>query len=232
MSTSITNVNSSLSAVSFEVKNITTAETLLMSLDKMNDKSTKSVAYILRQVYDKKLLDENQNISDWAEEKFGYKKAMVYQLIKVNQELMNGNNSIFCKDGNDFSITQLLRMVSRKANKKKHTKAFTADDLSILLTNGTITMDTSSTDIKEIIDKYCMETVEGMAEEVTDETEENGQTREFVCCYVNGRLYDNTDSLDVSDCIRAETVSANGYEYTMMFDTETLDCITVMHRIK
>lgn len=39
MSTSITTVNSSLSTVSFEVKNITTAETLLMSLDKMNDKS-------------------------------------------------------------------------------------------------------------------------------------------------------------------------------------------------
>ena len=122
MSTSITNVNTSLSAVSFEVKNITTAETLLMSLDKMNDKSTKSVAYILRQVYDKKLLDENQNIAEWAQEKFGYKKAMVYQLIKVNTELMNGNKSIFCTDDNDFSITQLLRMVSRKANNKKHTK--------------------------------------------------------------------------------------------------------------
>lgn len=142
---------------------------------------------------------------------------------------MNGNKSIFCIHENDYSITQLLRMVSRKANKKKHTKAFTSDDLAILITNGSITMETSSTDIKNIIDKYCMETVEGIAEELPDETEDNGQTREFVCCYVNGRLYDN---LDVSDCVRTEMVKANGYEYMMMFDTETLDCITVLYREK
>lgn len=231
MSTSITNVNSSLSTVSFEVKNITTAETLLMSLDKMNDKSTKSVAYILRQVYDKKLLDENQNISDWAEEKFGYKKAMVYQLIKVNQELMNGNNSIFCKDGNDFSITQLLRMVSRKPNKKKHTKAFTADDLSILLTNGSITMNTSSTEIKEIIDKYCMETVEGIAEEVTDEIEENGQTRELVACYVNG-ISQDFDIISTSDCIKSDPITVHEFEYEMYFNLNTKENITVVYRVK
>lgn len=231
MSTSITNVNSSLSAVSFEVKNITTAETLLLSLDKMNDKSTKSVAYILRQVYDKKLLEENQNISEWAEEKFGYKKAMVYQLIKVNQELMNGNKSIFCTDDNDFSITQLLRMVSRKANKKKHTKAFTADDLAILLTNGAITMDTSSIDIKEIIDKYCMETVEGVAEEVADETEENGQAREMVACYVNGTSQD-FDIINTSDCIKSEPIKVHEFDYEMYFNLNTKENITVIYRVK
>lgn len=78
MSTSITTVNSSLSAVAFEVKNTSTAEQLLSSLNTMNDKSTKSVAYILRQVYDKKLLDENVKIAEWAEEKFGFKKSTVY----------------------------------------------------------------------------------------------------------------------------------------------------------
>lgn len=231
MSTSITNVNSSLSAVSFEVKNITTAETLLLSLDKMNDKSTKSVAYILRQIYEKQFLDENQNIAEWAEGKFGYKKAMVYQLIKVNQELMNGNKSIFCTDENDFSITQLLRMVSRKANKKKHTKAFTADDLAILLTNGTITMDTSSTDIKEIIDKYCMDTVEGVAEEIADETEENGQTREIVVCYVNGTPQD-FDIINTSDCIKSEPITVHEFEYEMYFNLDTKENITVIYRVK
>ena len=231
MSTSITNVNTSLSAVSFEVKNITTAETLLMSLDKMNDKSTKSVAYILRQVYDKKLLDENQNIAEWAEEKFGYKKAMVYQLIKVNTELMSGNKSIFCTDENDFSITQLLRMVSRKANKKKHAKAFTADDLSILLANGTITMNTSSSDIKDIIDKYCMETVEGVAEEVTDETTESEQIREIVGCYVNGTSQD-FDIINTSDCIKSEPVEVHEFEYEMYFNLNTKENITVIYRVK
>lgn len=231
MSATITTVNSSLSTVSFEVKNITTAETLLMSLDKMNDKSTKSVAYILRQVYDKKLLDENQNIAEWAQEKFGYKKAMVYQLIKVNTELMNGNKSIFCVDDKDFSITQLLRMVSRKANKKKHTKAFTADDLSILLTNGSITMDTSSAEIKDIIDKYCMETVEGVVEEVTDETEENEQTREFVICYVNGTPQD-FNIINTSDCIKSEPIQVHEFEYEMYFNLNTKENITVIYRVK
>jgi hypothetical protein len=231
MSATITTVNSSLSTVSFEVKNITTAETLLMSLDKMNDKSTKSVAYILRQVYDKKLLDENQNIAEWAQEKFGYKKAMVYQLIKVNTELMSGNKSIFCVDDKDFSITQLLRMVSRKANKKKHTKAFTADDLAILLTNGSITMETSSAEIKDIIDKYCMETVEGVAEEVTDETEKNEQTRELVTCYVNGTPQD-FEKINTSDCIKSEPVKVHEFEYEMYFNLNTKENITVIFRVK
>lgn len=231
MSTAITNVNSALSAVSFEVKNITTAERLLLSLDKMNDKSTKSVAYILRQVYDKKLLDENQNIAEWAKEKFGYKKAMVYQLIKVNTELMNGNKSIFCIDDNDYSITQLLRMVSRKANKKNHTKAFTAEDLSFLMVNGSITMDTSSTDIKDIIDKYCMESIEGVAEEVADETEENGQTREIIACYVNG-ISQHFDIINTSDCIKAEPVKVHEFEYEMYFNLNTKENITVIYRVK
>lgn len=231
MSTSISNVNSSLSSVSFEVKNITTAETLLLSLDKVNDKSTKSVSYILRQVYDKKLLDENQNIAEWAQEKFGYKKAMVYQLIKVNTELMNGNKSIFCTEENDFSITQLLRMVSRKANKKKHTKAFTADDLTILLSNGSITMNTSSSEIKDIIDKYCMETIEGEFEESAGETEENTETREITACYVNGVSQDFY-TISTEDCIKSEPIKVHEFEYEMYFNLNTKDNITVIYLVK
>lgn len=231
MSKSITTIDTSLSSISFEVKNITTAEQLLYSLDKLNDKGTKSVAYILNQVYSKKLLDENIKIDKWAEEKFGYKKSTVYQLIKVNQELMNGTKSKFATDDNDFSITQLLRMVSRKANKSKHTKAFSFDDLDILMSNGTITMNTSSTDIKRIIDEYCIETVEGIFDEIVDETEEKRQTREIVSCYVNGISID-FDEINTDNCIKSEPIELHEFEYEMYFNLDTKENITVVYHVK
>ena len=95
--------------------------------------------------------DGFKNVSMWAETMFGFKKSATYNLLKIGENFIikydneNGQveySSKFAANGNDFSITQLARMLP-----------LIADGISVdsFITENEIEYNTSANRISELV---------------------------------------------------------------------------------
>ena len=111
------------------------------------------VAYIIYQVNRNEYYKQDgfKNVSMWAETMFGFKKSATYNLLKVGENFIikyeNENGQVeytskFVDNGNDFSITQLARMLP-----------LIADGISVdsFITENEIEYNTSANRISELV---------------------------------------------------------------------------------
>ena len=111
--------------------------------------------------------DGFKNVSMWAETMFGFKKSATYNLLKIGENFIikyeNENGQVeytskFVTNGNDFSITQLSRMLP-----------LIADGISVdsFITENEIEYNTSANRISELV-----KMARGIEEKSDDKQEE------------------------------------------------------------
>lgn len=111
------------------------------------------VAHIIYQVNRNESYKQDgfKNVSMWAETMFGFKKSATYNLLKIGENFIlkyeNENGQVeytskFAANGNDFSITQLSRMLP-----------LIADEISVdsFITENEIEYNTSANRISELV---------------------------------------------------------------------------------
>ena len=111
------------------------------------------VAHIIYQVNRNESYKQDgfKNVSMWAETMFGFKKSATYNLLKIGENFIvkyeNENGQVeytskFVANGNDFSITQLSRMLP-----------LIADGISVdsFITENEIEYNTSANRISELV---------------------------------------------------------------------------------
>ena len=111
--------------------------------------------------------DGFKNVSMWAETMFGFKKSATYNLLKIGENFIlkyeNENGQVeytskFAANGNDFSITQLSRMLP-----------LIADEISVdsFITENEIEYNTSANRISELV-----KMARGIEEKKSDDKQE------------------------------------------------------------
>ena len=132
------------------------------------------VAHIIYQVNRNESYKQDgfKNVSMWAETMFGFKKSATYNLLKIGENFIlkyeNENGQVeytskFASDGNDFSITQLARMLP-----------LIADEISVdsFITENEIEYNTSANRISELV-KMARGIEDKKSEDIEDKKSED-----------------------------------------------------------
>lgn len=81
-------------------------------------KSLVKVAYLLAQVKESKCYEEDgfKSVAEYAEEAFGYKRAMVYKMVKMANTFINTDGTVnLISERGEYNATQLIELSSAES---------------------------------------------------------------------------------------------------------------------
>lgn len=176
-----------VSDIAKSVNNHFEAVTLIKSLENATEVNTKAIALVVKQIKEKEIFKESghKSITEYVSDTFGYSKAHTSGMLKVvNRFLTDTTATKYADENGDFTFTQLRAMTK-----------FDDTELDELISNGSITFDSTVKEIEELYNKK--KAIEVTAEEVTETTaeettEENAteKTYKLVDVVINGEHKD------------------------------------------
>lgn len=99
----------------FENKELTKATTAIAKATESAAKSLLKIASVMAEVEARALYaDDFKSISEYGERVFGYKKSVVYNMVRIGRDYIEpttGKSVLALENGQDFTFNQLTRML-------------------------------------------------------------------------------------------------------------------------